>query len=78
MAESGACVSMDNGAHLRLARSVAQRAKRLGRHPFGCVLVDADNTVLFTQGNIDTLNHAESQLCRTACIVTASLWLKLS
>lgn len=46
---------------------IAHRAKELGNHPFGAVLVGPDNeTVLIEQGNINTLNHAESTLCRTA------------
>ncbi|GME95974.1 hypothetical protein B5S28_g626 [[Candida] boidinii] len=53
--------------NLRLAVKVASRAKTNGRHPFGCILVGPDNEeVLFSQGNIDTLNHAESTLCRVA------------
>lgn len=52
--------------HLRQAHQVALRAKALGRHPFGCVLVGPDGeTVLAEQGNIDTVNHAESTLART-------------
>lgn len=43
----------------------------LGRHPFGAVLIAPDgHTVLAEQGNIDTVNHAESTLARTA----ASNW----
>lgn len=39
----------------------------LGNHPFGAVLVAPDNqTVLMTQCNIDTVNHAESTLARMA------------
>ena len=35
----------------------------LGHHPFGAVLVAPDHeTVLLTQCNIDTVNHAESTL----------------
>ncbi|WP_264673487.1 nucleoside deaminase [Acinetobacter sp. YZS-X1-1] len=35
----------------------------LGHHPFGAVLVEPDHeTVLLTQCNIDTVNHAESTL----------------
>jgi tRNA(Arg) A34 adenosine deaminase TadA len=45
---------------------IARRALRNGRHPFGCILVSEDDEILFTQGNIDTLNHAETTLCRTA------------
>ena len=57
--------------HLQHANAVAQRAASMGRHPFGALLVAPDGeTVLAEQGNIDTVNHAESTLARTA----ASNW----
>ncbi len=53
--------------HLRRANDVARRAIALGRHPFGALLVAPDGeTVLAEQGNVDTVNHAESVLARTA------------
>lgn len=53
--------------HLRRANDVARRALGLGRHPFGAILVAPDGeTVLGEQGNVDTVNHAESVLARTA------------
>jgi tRNA(Arg) A34 adenosine deaminase TadA len=53
--------------HLRRAQSVALRALSMGRHPFGALLVGPDDeTVLAEQGNIDTVNHAESTLARMA------------
>ena len=53
--------------HLRRANAVAERAMALGRHPFGALLVAPDHeTVLAEQGNVDTVNHAESVLARTA------------
>jgi tRNA(Arg) A34 adenosine deaminase TadA len=53
--------------HLRRANGVALRAAGMGRHPFGALLVAPDGeTVLAEQGNIDTVNHAESTLARTA------------
>ncbi|WP_291011143.1 nucleoside deaminase [Hydrogenophaga sp.] len=53
--------------HLRRANEVAQRAACMGRHPFGALLVGPDDeTVLAEQGNIDTVNHAESTLARHA------------
>lgn len=54
--------------HLRRANEVARRARdELGRHPFGAILVAPDGeTVLAEQGNVDTVNHAESVLARTA------------
>jgi tRNA(Arg) A34 adenosine deaminase TadA len=53
--------------HLRRANDVALRAASMGRHPFGALLVAPDGaTVLAEQGNIDTVNHAESTLARHA------------
>ncbi len=54
--------------HLRRANEVARRARdELGRHPFGAILVGPDGeTVLAEQGNVDTVNHAEAVLARTA------------
>lgn len=53
-------------AALRRAHAVALRALSLGRHPFGALLLGPDHdTVLAEQGNIDTVNHAESTLART-------------
>ena len=53
--------------HLQRADAVARRAMSMGRHPFGALLVAPDGeTVLAEQGNIDTVNHAESTLARTA------------
>ncbi|KAI8099771.1 cytosine/adenosine deaminase [Halteromyces radiatus] len=56
----------DHIQHLRHTVKVAKRAMSMGRHPFGAILVGPDNQVIAEQGNIDTLNHAESTLCRTA------------
>ena len=53
--------------HLRRANEVAKRAMANGHHPFGAVLVAPDgDTVLAEQCNVDTVNHAESVLARTA------------
>ena len=53
--------------HLLRANEVARRTMGLGRHPFGAILVAPDGeTVLAEQGNVDTVNHAESTLARTA------------
>ena len=53
--------------HLRHANIVAKQALESDHHPFGCILVGSDNqTVLMKQGNIDTVNHAESTLARNA------------
>jgi tRNA(Arg) A34 adenosine deaminase TadA len=55
--------------HLRRANAVAQRALALGRHPFGAILVAPDHeTVLAEQGNVDSVNHAESVLARTVAL----------
>jgi tRNA(Arg) A34 adenosine deaminase TadA len=54
-------------AHLHAANEVALEAQALGKHPFGAVLIGPDNeSVLLRQGNIDTVNHAESTLARQA------------
>lgn len=53
--------------HLRRASAIARDAMALGHHPFGALLVDADGeTVLLEQGNVDTVEHAESLLARNA------------
>jgi tRNA(Arg) A34 adenosine deaminase TadA len=53
--------------HLRHANAIARAALAQGRHPFGALLVDVDGqTVLLEQGNVDTVEHAESLLARTA------------
>ncbi|WPB56128.1 nucleoside deaminase [Xylophilus sp. GOD-11R] len=58
-------------AALLRANAVALRAMAMGRHPFGALLLAPDGeTVLAEQGNIDTVNHAESTLARQA----ASSW----
>ena len=55
--------------HLHRANEVALRAMRMGRHPFGALLVAPDDeTVLAEQGNIDTVHHAEATLARTASL----------
>jgi tRNA(Arg) A34 adenosine deaminase TadA len=53
--------------HLKQANKVAQVAMDKGHHPFGAVLIAADNeTVVMTQGNIDSVAHAESTLAQRA------------
>jgi tRNA(Arg) A34 adenosine deaminase TadA len=62
---------------LRRANEVARAAAAQGRHPFGALLVAADGeTVLMEQGNVDTVNHAESVLARDAAarFDAATLW----
>ncbi|TIS86016.1 MAG: nucleoside deaminase [Mesorhizobium sp.] len=53
-------------AHLRAADAVAREAAAHGHHPFGAVLVGPDDRILMRQGNIDTVRHAETELCRRA------------
>jgi tRNA(Arg) A34 adenosine deaminase TadA len=63
--------------HLRRANAVAQATMAAGQHPFGALLVAADGeTVLLEQGNVDTVNHAEAVLARTAAQRhdAATLW----
>jgi tRNA(Arg) A34 adenosine deaminase TadA len=64
-------------SNLRRANKVAARALEQGHHPFGAILVAANNkTVLLEQGNIDAVNHAESTLARRASeqFSAAELW----
>lgn len=63
--------------HLRQANKVAQKSMDAGNHPFGAVLVDADNvTVVMEQGNISSVAHAESTLAQRAAAKysPAQLW----
>ena len=53
--------------HLQRACDVAASAAAAGHHPFGAVLVAPDGEkVLLEQGNVDSVNHAESVLAREA------------
>jgi tRNA(Arg) A34 adenosine deaminase TadA len=62
---------------LRRANTVARRAAAMGRHPFGALLVAPDGeTVLAEQGNIDTVNHAESTLARHAASTYPGAYLR--
>lgn len=54
-------------AMLGHAQAVADAAAAHGHHPFGAVLVAPDHeAVLMTQGNVDSVNHAEAVLAREA------------
>jgi tRNA(Arg) A34 adenosine deaminase TadA len=56
---------------------VARAAMEAGHHPFGALLVAPDGqTVLLEQGNVDSVNHAESVLAREAarCFDPDTLW----
>ena len=69
--------SAEAASWLRLANAVAQRARQAGHHPFGAILIAPDGqTVLMEQGNVDTVNHAESVLAREAAAryAPAFLW----
>lgn len=62
---------------LRRANAVAAEALAAGHHPFGAVLIAPDgDTVLATQGNVDSVNHAEAVLARGASkdYAAAYLW----
>jgi len=62
---------------LRAANDIARAALAQGHHPFGALLVAADGeTVLMTQGNVDSVNHAEAVLARDAArrFDAATLW----
>jgi tRNA(Arg) A34 adenosine deaminase TadA len=64
-------------AMLERAQAVAERAVAAGHHPFGAVLVGPDHeTVWLEQGNVDSVNHAESVLAREAARrwTPAELW----
>ena len=53
--------------HLRHANRIAAAARARGHHPFGAILVGPDGeTVLMEQGNVSTVDHAESMLARRA------------
>jgi len=63
---------LDDEAFLRKAFAVALAARDKGQHPFGCILVDGDGTVLMEQGNAfeeegqDMTAHAERLLATRA------------
>ncbi|MEB3753522.1 nucleoside deaminase [Acinetobacter sp. MD2(2019)] len=52
---------------LQQANELARKTMSDGHHPFAALLVAPDHeTILLSQGNIDTVNHAESTLARIA------------
>ena len=61
---------MDEDIQARLLKSaneVAIKAVEEGHHPFGAILVGPDlETILMRQGNVNTVQHAESELARRA------------
>ena len=53
--------------HLRHAGDLARAAMTAGHHPFAALLIAPDDeTVLLSQGNVDSVNHAEAVLAREA------------
>jgi tRNA(Arg) A34 adenosine deaminase TadA len=53
--------------HLKRANEVARAAMASGHHPFAALLVAPDGeTVLLEQANVDSVDHAEAVLARTA------------
>jgi len=53
--------------HLRAANAVARASMASGHHPFGAVLVAPDQrTIVMEQGNLSTVDHAESTIARRA------------
>ncbi|KAI8143535.1 cmp/dcmp deaminase zinc-binding protein [Fennellomyces sp. T-0311] len=54
--------------YLRASIKVAQRAKSLGHHPFGSVLVSPEGDILLQHGNYGAAFHAESELARVAAL----------
>jgi tRNA(Arg) A34 adenosine deaminase TadA len=62
--------------HLRRANEVARAAMAAGHHPFGALLVAPDgDTTLLEQGNVDSVDHAESVLARAAARQHAPAYL---
>jgi tRNA(Arg) A34 adenosine deaminase TadA len=53
--------------HLLHANEVGRRAMNHGHHPFGAILVGPDDeTVLIEQGNVSTVEHADTVLLQRA------------
>jgi tRNA(Arg) A34 adenosine deaminase TadA len=63
-------------AHLRTADAVTRDAVAHGHHPFGAVLVGPDDAILVRQGNIDTVQHAETELARRAAAAYSPEFLR--
>lgn len=62
---------LDHAALLRLAIGESRKAREAGNHPFACILVGPDGTVLMTQHNAfmpdhDMTGHAERVLMTRA------------
>lgn len=54
--------------YLQLSIDVADKAAAAGHHPFGALLLDEKGERLMEQGNISTVEHAEVELARRACM----------
>ena len=53
--------------HLLAANRVAEHARQAGHHPFGAILVAPDQqTIVLEQGNVNSVDHAESVIARRA------------
>jgi tRNA(Arg) A34 adenosine deaminase TadA len=53
--------------YLRVANDVAKEAADFGHHPFGAVLVAPNgDRVLMRQGNLSSIQHAETEISRRA------------
>jgi tRNA(Arg) A34 adenosine deaminase TadA len=63
---------LDHERFLRMAFAIAREAGKSGEHPFGCLLVGSDGTVILEQGNAfktegrDMTAHAERMIATRA------------
>jgi tRNA(Arg) A34 adenosine deaminase TadA len=61
---------------LRAANEVAKEMKKFGHHPFGAVLVGPGNEqIIMSQGNVNVVRHAETELSRRAAETYSSEYL---
>jgi tRNA(Arg) A34 adenosine deaminase TadA len=52
--------------HLLHANEVGRRAMNHGHHPFGAILVGPEGQILIEQGNVTTVEHADTVLAQRA------------
>jgi tRNA(Arg) A34 adenosine deaminase TadA len=52
--------------HLLHANDVGRRAMNHGHHPFGAILVGPEGQILIEQGNVTTVEHADTVLAQRA------------
>jgi len=68
-------VSSTDETHLRHAIEVARASRNVGNHPFGAVLVTAEDIIIEGQNTVVTLGdptgHAETNLVRVAATLLA-------